>query len=262
MTTAFATPVPTVDVTDLTRQVREMYTRVAREPESSFHFATGRGLAHRLGYDRALLEAIPAEAVDSFAGVGNPIRLADLRPGERVLDLGSGSGTDLFAAAVRVGPTGRVVGRDFTQAQLAKAEHLRSRDGFSNVELSDGPIEALPFADETFDAVISNGVINLSPRKADVFAEAARVVRRGGRLVVSDIVATDHLPDTVVGNADLWAACIGGAAQVDDYRTLITEAGFDILLLRRNDYAFLSDRAAGATMTWGVKSVTLIASRR
>jgi arsenite methyltransferase len=254
-------PPATVDVTDLTRQVREMYTDVARHPEGAFHFEIGRGLAERLGYEPELLDAVPAEALDSFAGVGHPVGLADLAQGERVLDLGSGSGTDIFAAAVRVGPEGSVVGRDFTQAQLSKAEHLRVRDGFANVELSDGPIEALPFDDGSFDVVISNGVVNLSAHKGEVFAEAARVLRPGGRLVVADIVSGEQLPEMVVCNADLWAACIGGAAQQQTYQDLITAAGFDIVLGQHNDYAFLSDSATGATSTWDVKSVTLLALR-
>ncbi len=256
-----ATPVaPAVDVTDLTHRVRETYTQVARRPQDSFDVESGRSLARRLGYDHELLSSVPAEAVESFAGVGNPLRLARLHRGERVLVLGSGSGTDLFAAALCVGPTGRVVGRDVTRAQLDRVEHLRAAYGFDNVELSDGPIESLPFADDSFDAVISNGVVNLSARKADVFAEAARVLRPGGRLVVSDIVAGERLPEAVGCDADLWAACIGGAAQLDDYRAMITDAGFEVLFARRNDYAFASERAAGSASSWGVESVTILAS--
>jgi SAM-dependent methyltransferase len=250
-----------VDVIDLTRQVREMYTAVALQPEGDYHFELGRDLAERLGYAPELLDQVPAPAVDSFAGVGNPFQLADLTAGERVLDLGSGSGMDVFAAAVQVGPHGHVVGRDFTPSQLEKAERLRVEAGFGQVELSEGPIEHLPFADDSFDVVISNGVVNLSAEKTAVFAEAARVLRPGGRLVVADIVSGKTLPERVVCNADLWAACIGGAAQQDDYQDMITAAGFTLLAGRRNDYHFISDRALGATDSWDVKSVTLLGVR-
>jgi arsenite methyltransferase len=259
--TPVAPVVDVVDVTDLTRRVRQRSAGSACPPRSPFHAETGRPLTRRLGYDHQLLSGVPAEAVESFAGVGNPLRLARLHRGERVLVLGSGSGTDLFAAALCVGPTGRVVGRDGPGAQIAVAEHLRATYGFDNVELSHGPIESLPFADDSFDAVISNGIVNLSARKADVFAEAARVLRPGGRIVVSDIVAGEHLlEDVVVGDADPWAVCPGGVEQLDDYRAMITDAGFEVLFARRNDHAFVSERAAGAGSTWGVESVTILAS--
>lgn len=250
-----------VDVDVLTRQVKEMYTAVANEPDGDYHFELGHALAERLGYSPELLDRIPAEAIESFAGVGNPFELADVRPGERVLDLGSGSGMDVFAAAVLVGSHGRVVGRDFTASQLEKAERLRAEAGFEQVEFSNGTIEELPFEDGSFDVVISNGVVNLSAQKGRVFAEVARVLRHGGRLAVSDIVSGEQLPETVVCNADLWAACIGGAAQEDHYQDLITDAGLTLLAGRRNPYEFLSDSAQGATGNWDVKSVTLLASR-
>jgi arsenite methyltransferase len=220
----------------------------------------GTDLTRRLGYDRRLLDAVPPEAVESFTGVGNPLRVARLHPGERVLDLGSGSGTDLFAAALCVGPTGRVVGRDVAPAQLARAERLRTTHGFDNVELSDGPIESLPFADDSFDAVISNGVVHLSARKTDVFAEAARVLRPGGRMALSDIVIREYCPDAVGGGAGGWPGCVGGGARLDDYRTLMTDAGFEVLFARRNDYALVPGRAAEAASCWGIESVTILAS--
>lgn len=252
----------TVDAVDLTRQVREMYTDVADRPDGEYHFELGRDLAERLGYDPRLLDRIPAAAIESFAGVGDPFQLAEIAPGESVLDLGSGSGMDVFAAAVQVGAGGHVVGRDFTDAQLEKAERLRAQFGFDQVEFSKGPIEDLAFEDGSFDVVISNGVVNLSADKARVFAEAARVLRPGGRLAVADIVTGEQLPETVVCNADLWAACIGGAAQQDRYQEMIEAAGFSLVSGRKNAYEFLSDRAQGATGTWDVKSVTLLAVRR
>ncbi len=255
------TTTSSVDIEYLTQQVQAMYTAVAQAPDGDFHFELGRARAVRLGYEPSLLDQIPGEAVDSFAGVGNPHQLAEIRPGERVLDLGSGSGMDVFASARQVGPSGHVVGRDFTASQLAKAERLMDESSFTNIEFSNGSIEELPFDDGTFDVVISNGVINLSADKERVFAEAARVLRPGGRLSVADIVSGEQLPESVVCNADLWAACIGGASEQDAYQQLIEDAGFTILSGRRNAYEFLSDSAQGATDSWDVKSVTLLATR-
>ena len=165
-----------VDREVLEAQVQDMYRQVAREEEAELHFAVGRPLALRVGYPTKLLDAIPAEALASFAGVGYHLDLAGLTAGDTVLDLGSGSGTDAFCAAVQVGASGRVVGVDFTDAQIGKATRLRDRDGFDQVEFREASIDDLPFEDGSFDVVISNGVVNLSPVKHRVFAEAARVL--------------------------------------------------------------------------------------
>jgi SAM-dependent methyltransferase len=192
---AHAATLPQADATSLVdperleAEVKEMYRHVAREEDSALHFEVGRGLALHLGYEERLLDAIPAEALASFAGVGYHLDLASLASGETVLDLGSGSGTDVFCAAVQVGETGQAVGVDFTDEQLAKARRLALRDGFAQAEFREASIEDLPFDDASFDVVISNGVINLSPVKHRVFAEAARVLRPGGRLAMWDISA-------------------------------------------------------------------------
>ncbi len=150
-----------VDRGVLEAQVKNMYRQVAREEDAQLHFAVGRQLALRVGYPEELLDAIPAEALASFAGVGYHLDLAALTPGDEVLDLGAGSGTDAFCAALQVGASGRVVGVDFTDEQIEKAMRLRDRDRFAKVELVEAGIDALPFADAVFDAVISNGVVNL-----------------------------------------------------------------------------------------------------
>jgi SAM-dependent methyltransferase len=244
----------------LVRQVKLLYRQVAEEPHAPFHFPLGRTLAERVGYPADLLDRVPAEALASFAGVGYALDLAQLTPGLHVLDLGSGSGTDTFAAALLVGPTGRVTGVDMTAEQLAKAERLR--DGADHIEFVPGRLEALPFPDGSFDVVISNGVVNLCPDKALAFREAARVLRPGGRLALADIVSARPLPDTVTCNADLWSACIGGAAHETDYRAAIAAAGLKISTIRDvPDYRFLTAQARNASATYGVRSITLAADR-
>ena len=250
-----------VDREVLEAQVQDMYRQVARGEDAQLHFAVGRGLALRVGYPSELLDAIPEEALASFAGVGYHLDLAKLSPGEHVLDLGSGSGTDVFCAGVQVGPTGRVVGVDFTDEQIEKAARLRDRDGFEQVEFAEASIDALPFEDATFDVVISNGVINLSPIKHRVFAEAARVLRPGGRLALADIVSGKALRERTRRNVELWAACIAGAIPRKNYVEALEGVGFRIDDLRVNDYEFISDRALDACSTYGVESISLAASR-
>src|SRR6266568_6330551 len=217
-----------VDRGVLEAQVKNMYRQVAREEDAQLHFAVGRQLALRVGYPSELLDAIPAEALASFAGVGYHLDLAALKPGERVLDLGSGSGTDVFCAALQVGASGRVVGVDFTDEQIDKATRLRDRDGFAQVEFVEGTIDELPFEDGGFDVVISNGVINLSPIKHRVFAETARVLRPGGRLALADIVSGRPLKERTRRNVELWAACIAGAIPRNSYLETIEAAGFRV----------------------------------
>jgi ubiquinone/menaquinone biosynthesis C-methylase UbiE len=249
-----------LDTADLVRQVKALYRQVAQQPSAAYHFPLGRPLAERLGYPADLLDRIPAEALASFAGVGYPLALAGLTPGKRVLDLGSGSGTDSFVAALLVGPTGRVTGVDMTDEQRAKANRLR--DGAAHVRFVAGQLEDLPFSDASFDVVISNGVVNLCPDKARVFAETARVLTPGGRLAIADIIATRALPETVTCNADLWSACIGGAAPEADYRVAIEAAGLTIDTVREvPEYQFLTAQAQNASREYGVRSVTLAANR-
>jgi ubiquinone/menaquinone biosynthesis C-methylase UbiE len=257
-----ATSTPSaLDVAELEAKVKAMYRAVAENPHGSYHFELGRELALRLGYPKDLMDQIPAEAVESFAGVGYFFDLAQLKDGEEVLDLGSGSGMDVFSAALHVGEAGRVVGIDMTPEQLAKAERLRVAAGFDQVTFREGYIEDLPFPDASFDAVISNGVINLTPDKRRVFAEASRVLRPGGRLAVADIVSEIELTPHIVNNTDLWASCIGGAAQQDAYQEAIEGSGLRLELMKRNQYRFLSESAVGAGERYGVKSISLLARK-
>jgi ubiquinone/menaquinone biosynthesis C-methylase UbiE len=254
-----------VDLAELEVAVKAMYARVATEPRAEFHFETGRALAEKLGYAPARLDRVPAPAIESFAGVGHHFELAELRAGEHVLDLGSGSGTDAFVAATYVGPTGRVTGVDMTDAQREKAITLRDATGgvFDQVVFLAGYIEHLPVADDSVDCVISNGVINLVADKDQVFREAARVLRPGGRLAISDIVTAVVLPESVVCDATLWAACIGGAMHREDYQRAIEDAGFAIEVVQLNrEYQFLPGRAQRSATRYQVQSISLRAVKR
>jgi len=248
-----------LDTSELEQRVKGMYQEVALEPEREFHFETGRSLAERLGYPTGDLDRIPAGALESFAGVGYFLDLAAIGAEDAVLDLGSGSGTDSFVAALTAGS---VVGIDMTEEQLAKARRLADEGGFANTDFRQGYIEE-PVAEGSFDCVISNGVINLSPDKPAVFAAAASALRSGGRLALSDIVTAEQLPGGVTCDASLWAACIGGAMQRDGYREAIEAAGFEIETWRENpEYRFVSDQADNATQKYGVTSISLFARRR
>jgi SAM-dependent methyltransferase len=252
-----------VNAFELEKKVKKMYSDVALNPKGYYHFEMGRGLAEKLGYEKNDLDRIPAAAIDSFAGVGYYFDMANLKEGEHVLDLGSGSGMDVFVAALKVGSSGHVSGVDMTDEQLKKAEGLRKETKFETVSFHKNYIETLPFADASFDVVISNGVINLCTEKEKVFAEVARVLKPGGRMVIADIVTEKQLPEYVVCNSTLWAACIGGAAQQDDYRSAIEQAGMEILVVMNNDaYGFISKSAQGASKDYGVKSVSLIAEKK
>jgi arsenite methyltransferase len=246
-----------VDPEELDRHIAEMYRDVANEVGRDLHFPIGRPLAEALGYTAELLDRLPAEAVNSFAGVGYHFGLARLLPGERVLDLGSGSGMDVFAAAVQVGPHGSVTGVDMTAEQLVKAERL-ARD--ARVSFHRARIEDLPFENRSFDVVISNGVVNLSPDKRRVFAEAGRVLRPGGRLALADIVTERQIAARTACQPELWAACIAGAGQKDLYLADVTAAGLELQRVQPNSsYRFTSERAQRAGDKYGAHSISLLA---
>ena len=251
-----------VNVDELRDKVKVMYRAVAEAPKGEFHFEMGRALAERLGYPADELDAVPPEAIESFAGVGYHLGLAAISAGERVVDLGSGSGMDAFLAARQVGTTGEVVGIDMTDEQLTKARRLAERDGHTNARFEKGYIEEAPVADASVDVVISNGVINLCDDKKAVFCEIARTLKPGGRMAMSDIVTERQLTEAIVCDVNLWASCIGGAMQEDDYRQAIEQAGLVLRTVQDNpQYHFISDSAQGATETFGVKSVSVLATK-
>jgi arsenite methyltransferase len=195
-----------VDPAALREEVKKKYRDVAIKPNDTYHFHTGRRLAARLGYDSMIVDGMPDEAVEAFAGVANPFSLRDLKPGERVVDLGSGAGFDCFFAAVKVGSAGHVIGIDMTKEMLTKSRNTAQSMGLRNVEFREGIIEELPVEDGWADVVISNGVINLCADKRRVFAEIGRVVKSGGHLQFADIANGRPVPASAVANVDLWTA--------------------------------------------------------
>jgi len=192
-----------IDVELLKSEIKKTYSAVSQEPERDFIFPTGRAWAVDLGYP-AELANVPESAVESFAGVANPWTMGRLAAGERVLDLGAGAGTDSLVAAQMVVPDGHVTGIDMTSAMLAKARAAAAEMGVTNVEFVEGEAESLPFADASFDVVISNGVIDLIPDKDAVFAELYRVLAPGGRMQIADVTIQNPVSEEGRRNIDLW----------------------------------------------------------
>ena len=191
-----------IDVETLKCEIKKTYAQVSSEPEAEFIFPTGRAWALDLGYPPDLLARVPDGSAESFAGVANPFSLGALEPGEHVLDLGSGAGTDSLVAAQMVGKEGSVTGVDMTPEMIAKAR--ASADGLANVQFVESEAERLPFADRSFDVVISNGVIDLIPDKDAVFAALFRVLRPGGRLQLADVTIQRPVSEEGRRNIDLW----------------------------------------------------------
>jgi arsenite methyltransferase len=193
-----------VNVDELRLAIKVEYAAVAEHPEAGFHFLTGRPLARVLNYAPSWLEGIPEASIESFAGTGNPFSLGELRPGERVVDVGSGAGIDSLIAARMVAPGGQVIGVDMTPAMLDKARASARRLRLPELEFRAGFGESLPVEDGWADVVISNGVLNLMPDKDAALAEMARVLKPGGRLQIADILVQTPVPESAKQNIDLW----------------------------------------------------------
>jgi arsenite methyltransferase len=193
------------DVASLRAEVQAMYSRVATLPDSEFHFHRGpHYAATMLGYDAMELTALPAEVTSSFAGIGNPHAVGRIPVGATVLDIGCGAGTDLLLAARRVGPSGRAIGVDMTEAMRHRAVRGAAACGLDNVDVRNGDATRLPVEDGSVDVVISNGVLNLVPEKERAVAEIARVLKPGGRVQIADIIIGEVLPDSALRDIDLW----------------------------------------------------------
>jgi SAM-dependent methyltransferase len=222
-----------VDIESLRAAIRAEYAAVAEHPDQGFHFHTGAHLAAILGYPEEWIAALPASAVESMAGTGNPFALGELRPSERVVDCGSGAGADSLIAARIVGPSGWVIGVDMTPEMLAKARRNAGVAGLRNVEFREGVLEALPAPDGWADVVISNGVLNLVPDKTVALAEFFRVLRPGGRIQLADIVLDRPVPGDSKSDVSLWTGCIAGGVLADELVRLVEGAGFRDVEVRR-----------------------------
>jgi arsenite methyltransferase len=216
------------DVARLRDQVSATYEQVAQDPHGDFHFHRGPAYAAEyLGYDPGELSELPAAATSRFAGVGNPLAIGPIHPGETVLDHACGAGTDLLLAARRAGPSGRAIGVDMTPAMCEVARAAARDAGLGEiVEVRQGLYESLPVADASVDVVISNGVLNLAPDKRQVLREVWRVLAPGGRFYLADVVVQRELKPEARENPDLWAACIGGALPEWEVGELAAEVGF------------------------------------
>lgn len=215
-----------LDAEEIRKEVASHYGAIAREKSEGCCAAkTPEMMARAAGYSDEDLAEAPEDA-NMGLGCGNPISYANLQEGEVVVDLGSGGGFDAFLAAREVGESGRIIGVDMTDDMIALARRNAEKGGYRNVEFRKGHIEALPLEDGSADVIISNCVINLSPEKPKVFAEALRVLKPGGRLLVSDIVLTEPLPEALVAHMGLYAACVSGASLREDYLEAIESAGF------------------------------------
>lgn len=250
-----------VDVDELRASIRGEYAAVAAEPDRGFHFHTGYRLAAILGYPQEWIETLPAGAVASMAGTGNPFNLGEIQPGERVVDCGSGAGADALIAARIVGPTGRVIGIDMTPEMLAKARASASEAGLTNVEFREGILEALPVQAGWADVVISNGVLNLVPDKAAALAEMFRVLRPGGRLQAADIVLERPVSASSKQDVSLWTGCIAGGLLADELRGLVVAAGFTTVEVVPGGEVFAGAPQASNAAAYGTRGAGIRAWR-
>ncbi|CAM4449041.1 arsenite methyltransferase [Paenibacillus phoenicis] len=254
---------------DVRQHVRNRYKQIAIQSNSnasccqastsaSGYSGTADEVSAKLGYSNEELSAAP-EGANLGLGCGNPQAIASLQPGEVVLDLGSGAGFDCFLATRQVGETGKVYGVDMTPEMVSRARNNAQKNGYRNVEFRLGEIEHLPIADNSIDVIISNCVINLSPDKEQVFREAFRVLKPGGRLAISDIVTTAELPAEIRGDLDSLANCISGASTVAEVREMLQSSGFNDIVVEPKDESreFIQDWVPGASMEDYIQSAVI-----
>ena len=256
---------------DIRQNVRNSYSAVAEASDSgdccgeqtsccgvSSDAAINTLVSTRLGYSAEDIDAVP-EGADMGLGCGNPRAIASIKSGETVLDLGSGGGFDCFLAATETGDSGRVIGVDMTPAMISKSRHNAAKGNYTQVEFRLGEIEYLPVANETVDVIISNCVINLSPDKRRVFSEAFRVLKNGGRLAISDVVASAELPQEVRDDLQLYSGCMAGASHIDELTQILADSGFTDIRISPKDESkdFIKDWAPGRGVEEYVVSATI-----
>lgn len=250
-----------LNVEELRASIREEYSAVANEPERGFHFHTGRRLANILGYQDEWLEMLPSSAIESMAGTGNPFSLGELKPGEYVVDCGSGAGTDSLIAAQMVGSNGRVIGVDMTPEMLSKARHNAAEAAMINVEFREGYLESLPVADTWADVVISNGVLNLVPDKAAALLEMYRVLKPGGRLQIADIALQKPVPEGSKSDVTLWTGCIAGGLLKIQLEHKVKAAGFKDIRVTWGKDVFSGAPQHSDAAKFGTLGVTIRATK-
>ncbi|MGC9517173.1 MAG: arsenite methyltransferase [Methanomicrobiales archaeon] len=240
--------------------VKDRYSKIAKKEE--FHCSCCSGLdltleqSKNIGYSAEDLKSIPKEAVFGL-GCGNPTAFAEIKAGETILDLGSGGGIDVFLAANKVGNEGKVIGVDMTEEMVQKAEKIAEESEYKNVEFKLGEIENLPITNNSIDLIISNCVINLTPNKLAAYKEAIRVLKEGGRILVSDLVTEGYIPEDVRKNFQAWSDCIAGALAKQDYIDIIKKAGFnDVEILKQNYFTEpnMDERLIGKIVSIQVKA--------
>lgn len=250
-----------LNVEELRSSIRKEYSAVANEPDRGFHFHTGRKLASILGYQDEWLEVLPAGAIESMAGTGNPFSLGELRPGENVVDVGSGAGADSLIAAQMVGSSGRVIGVDMTPEMLSKARRNALESGIANVEFREGYLESLPVQDAWADVIISNGVLNLVPDKEAALLEMFRVLKPGGRIQIADIALQKPVPEGSKRDVTMWTGCIAGGLLKAQLERKVVAAGFkDIAVIWGKDVFSGAPQHSDAAK-FGTLGVTIRASK-
>ncbi len=240
--------------------VQRMYTDVATTPERGFHFPTGRAACELVGYPAEQLDSIPPSALESFAGVGYPFAAGVIRPGDTVLDIGSGAGTDVLIASAIVGAAGRVIGLDMTVAMRDKLRANALAAGATNTEVLEGNAEEISLPNACVDVVTTNGVLNLVPDKSRAIREIVRVLASGGRLQLADIVVETLPSEACRAHPELWAECVVGATTIESYLDEFSAAGLrDVEIINRVDYFSASASAETRTVaaSFGAYSVVL-----